>query len=433
MSMSLKERLPAGKAKSEEREDVTVAGWVANVKTLGQIAFVTLRDRSGTIQLTLKEEDMIEEVEDLTNESVVAARGDVVEGEKEGEKELVVGEWEVLSQAETPLPVDIWGNTPTGLAKRLDHRYLDLRKDEIAAIFEVRSTVNQVIRETLLDRGFIEMQTPKLAGAGAEGGAELFDLEYYDREAYLSQSQQLYKQMMMASGFERVFEIGPSFRAEKSRTKRHLTEFTHFDFEMAYIDSEEDVLEMLEDIFTEVMERVKSDCGEACSILDASVVVPEKPFPRVTYEEAVEMIQGAGMDVEFGEDIGTSEEHKLGELMEEEHGSEAYFITEWPYETKPFYIMKGEEATRGFDFDYLGEEVASGGQREHRYDVLTSQIREKGLDPEDFDFYLQPFRYGMPPHGGFGLGIDRLVRLILDLDNVKEATLFPRTPDRLVP
>lgn len=434
--IDLRKRTYAAEAKKRESRSVTVAGWVKSVRLLGKLAFVIMRDRSGTIQLTFKPGvESYEALKTLTPESVLAATGDVIRGKvKSGENELVVKEWEILSRSETPLPIDVWGNTPTALDKRLDYRFMDLRAEKIRAIFEVRSFVNRVIREVLLGKNFIEIQTPKIAGAGAEGGAELFKFSYYDRDAYLSQSQQLYKQMLMASGFDGVFEIGPSFRAEKSHTKRHLAEFTQLDFEVAFVDSEEDVLGSLEDIFVEVLKRVKSECGAACSLLNAKVIVPKKPFPRIKHREAVRLLQEAGSSISDGEDIGSEDERKLGEIVKKAYGADAYFITEFPYGLKPFYITKKPGGvSSGFDFEYLGEEVASGGQREHRYEVLVEQIKEKGLNPEQFSFYLTPFRYGMPPHGGFGLGVDRLVKLILGLEDVKEAVLFPRTPERLVP
>jgi len=267
----------------------------------------------------------------------------------------------------------------------------------------------------------------------AEGGATLFPVQYYKKTAYLSQSQQLYKQMMLIAGFDKIFEIGPSFRAEKSHTGRHLTEFTQLDFEMSFINDEDDVLKVLERLFVFMCEAVKKDCAPQLELLGVTLDVPKLPFPRVTHDEAKELLTAAGIALEEDGDLGSEAERKLGDLVKEKYGTEAYFLTKWPYAIKPFYIMTDGETSRGFDFEFRGEELSSGGQREHRHDVLLKQIAGKGLKVEDFAFYTTPFQYGAPPHGGFGLGIDRVTKKILGLDNIREAVLFPRDPERLVP
>ncbi len=413
---------------------VVVAGWASDVKSLGKIAFIKLRDREGYLQLVSTDSKLIEKVSKLTNESVIVASGKVQKSKaKAGGNELELKEFEVLSLADPKLPIDMTGKIQTDLSKRLDYRVLDLRNPKHLAVFKIRSQANASTRDFLLKNNFIEMQTPKLVAAGTEGGATLFQADYYGKKVFLSQSQQLYKQYLLAAGFDRVFEIGPSFRAEKSHTMRHLTEFTHFDFETAFIKDEDDVLKILEQWFVYVLKDMREKCKPELKLLGREIEIPKLPFPRVTYKECLQLLATVGVKLKFGDDIGTDDEKKVGELVKNKYKTNSYFITKYPYKLKPFYIMTDGEVSRGFDFEYDGEELASGGQREHRADILTKQIKGKGLNPKDFEFYLLPFRYGMPPHGGFGLGIDRLIRYVLKLENIREAVLFPRDPERLTP
>ena len=442
MAFSLSARIPAMAVQAaSDGDSVLVAGWAAQVKSLGKIGFLVVRDRTGQVQVTVPGgHAQLPDLGKIPPESVIAARGAVQQSKlKSGGKEILLDRFEVIALSEPNLPIDVSGKIPAGLDIRLDNRFLDLRVPRNLAIFKVRSRINVAIREFLIGDGFIEMQTPKIMSAGAEGGATLFPVLYYDRKAYLSQSQQLYKQMMLMAGFEKVFEIGPSFRAEKSHTMRHQTEFTQLDFEMAFIDDEDDVLKVLERLFSHVVKTVKEACQEELAIIGATVELPKFPFPRVTYPEAIRLLNEDGVPLKVGDDIGTEDEKRLGGIVKRTLGADAYFITKYPWSQKPFYIMKddeeadGERLSRGFDFEYLGDELVSGGQREHRIGVLKEQIADKGLKVEQFDFYTTPFAYGAPPHGGFGMGIDRLTMKILKLENVREAILFPRDPDRLVP
>jgi len=420
----------------KDGSEVIVAGWVANVKSIGKLAFLSLRDRSGFLQIVATDSfRKFKDISKISLESVIVAKGKVKPSKaKAGGKELLLEDFEVLSLADSHLPIDMTGKISTDLSKRLDWRILDLRNPKHLAIFKLRSAINHYIREFLIKNGFIEMQSPKIVGTGAEGGATLFPVSYYGKKAYLSQSQQLYKQMLLATGLDRLFEIAPTFRAEVSHTTRHLAEFTHFDFEMAWIEDEDDVLKMLETCFVDVLKQLKANNSEELKLLSVEIEIPKLPFPRITYDNSVELLKKAGVKIKAGEDIGTDDEKKLGEIIKAKYKTDAYFITKYPYAIKPFYIMKdGKKASKGFDFEYKGEEMASGGQREHRYDVLTKQIIEKGLKPKDFEFYLNAFKYGCPPHGGFGLGIDRLVKNILNLENIREAVLFPRDTERLAP
>ncbi len=389
---------------SDYGREVTVAGWVEDVRNLGGIAFLILRQRDGTLQVTLKkkaDEALFRRAAGVVRESVVAAHGVVhPNSEVRNDWEIVAASVDVLAQAGAPLPLPVADKVGAEMDTRLDNRFLDLRKPERRAIFRVRAVILLSIRSYLEREGFVEVQTPKLAGAGAEGGATLFETSYFGRRAYLSQSPQLYKQILMSTGLDRVFEIGPAFRAEPSDTVRHVTEFTSFDAEMAWIDSQEDFLTILEGVLANAIDRVRTEAGPDLEQLGASLRTPSLPLKRLEYRE------------------------------------DAFFIVDYPTAIKPFYIMpdaKDPEYSLSFDLEYRGDEMASGGQREHRYEALVERLKAKGLDPSGFDFYLRAFRYGMPPHGGWGFGVDRFVQKVLGLPNIREAILFPRDRARLLP
>ncbi len=412
-------------------EKVTIAGWVQNIRVLGSIVFLKVRDKEGVSQVTItKDNPNFSMVKDITPESVVAVTGVVRKSEKaQNGWELIPEEIKVLSKAEVPLPLDISGKIESEFETRLNARFMDLRNPRVAAVFAIRDCVTTAIRNYAESKGFIEVHTPKIVGAGAEGGALLFPVDYFGKKAFLSQSPQLYKQMIMATGFDKVYEIAPYFRAEKSDTSRHVAEFIMLDVEMAFIESQEDVMKFLEEGIKRVFEHVKKHREEELSILGIELEVPKLPFPRITYSEAVEKL-----GLKQGQEIGTEEEKKLGKIIEEEKGTGLYFITLFPEEEKPFYIMEaGDGLSYSFDLELGGEEIASGGQREHRYDELVKRIKKKGLKPENFAFYLNAFKYGMPPHGGFGLGVDRLVQKMLGLPNIREVVLHPRDLKRVLP
>jgi nondiscriminating aspartyl-tRNA synthetase len=424
---------------SDHGTTVSLAGWVEDIRNLGGIAFLILRQRDGTFQATVKKkgsEALFEGVTKIIRESVVAVTGTIQPNPQvRNGWELLAIAVEVLSAAAAPLPLPVADKVGAEMDTRFDNRTLDLRKPERRAIFHVRSLVLGALRESLAGMGFVEVQTPKLAGAGAEGGATLFETDYFGRRAYLSQSPQLYKQMLMATGLDRVFKIAPAFRAEPSDTVRHVTEFTSFDAEISWIGNQEEVLRPLEGAVAHAIELVRRDAKRDLELLRANPSVPALPLRRVPYPEALEILRNRGKRVRDGEDIDTEGEKVLGTALAEE-GHELYFLTEYPSSIKPFYVMSkpdDPESSFSFDLEYKGDEMASGGQREHRYEVLLGKMKEKGLDPRGFEFYLKAFRYGMPPHGGWGFGIDRFVQKLLDLPNIREAILFPRDRARLVP
>lgn len=419
--------------------EVEVQGWVEDVRNLGGIAFILLRQRGGTLQVTaIKKEDreLFKELTSIPRESVVAIQG-VVKANKEARYgwEVIPRSLRLLSKAEAPLPLGVVDKVGAELDTRLDSRFMDLRKPAVRAIFELEALFLKGVRRCLEDQGFVEVHTPKLVAAGAEGGATLFPVKYFDRQAYLAQSPQLYKQILMASGLDRIYEVAPAFRAELSDTVRHLSEFISLDMEMAYIQGPEDVMALAEEVTTVGVEAVIDEGRKLLETLGTEVSRPRRPYPRVTYRRALDILRSKGRDLKPRSDIDTEGERLLGQAMAQE-GHEAYFITEYPALVKPFYIMvKDEEPdyTFGFDLDYRGVEMASGGQREHRLDHLVKRMEALGLSPASFDFYLKAFRYGMPPHGGWAIGPERWVMKMLNLGNIREATLFPRDRNRLEP
>jgi aspartyl-tRNA synthetase len=424
---------------NDDGKEVSVAGWLEDVRNLGGIAFLLLRQREGTLQVTVVKaegEETFRALTSLPRESVVAIRGRVKANPKVRHGfEILPEAYEVLSQADKPLPLGVVDKVGAEMDTRLDNRFMDLRKREVRAIFQLRAHLTAGIRQYMESQGFVETHTPKIISAGAEGGATLFRVAYFGRAAYLAQSPQLYKQMLMATGLDRVYEIAPAFRAELSDTVRHTSEFMSFDAEMAFIRSQEDVLRVLEGSVVSTLEYVKKAASEELDILGVDLEVPKTPVPRLHYEEAREILAEEGREIPDGEDIDTEAERILGEAMMRE-GHVLYYIVEYPSEIKPFYIMVKDdepEYSHSFDLDYMGDEMASGGQREHRYGKLLQRIEHKGLDPADFEFYLRAFRYGMPPHGGWGLGLDRLVAKVAGVKNIREAILFPRDRNRLVP
>ncbi len=417
---------------------VTIAGWVYETRDLGGIKFIIIRDRHGYAQVVIPKKKVSQEILDafskLTKESAVRIEGIVQESKKaKNGWEIFPEKIEILNLAETPLPLDVSGKIESEMDTRLDNRFLDLRQDKIRAVFMLRSLFLRGLRESMYKHGFVEVNTPKIAAAGAEGGASLFPVRYFEDWAFLTQSPQLYKQMLMASSLDRVFEIGPAFRAEPSDTSRHLSEFTSFDFEMAFINDYNDVMDMTEAVILETLEFVKKEGKEWLEILERNLEIPRHPFPRLTFDEVEAMLEEEGRTV--GKDLGTEDEKALGRIMAEK-GYNAYFIKDYPEEEKPFYIMENEDRpgySFAFDLDYYGEELLSGGQREHRYENLVSRMKKKGLNPENFKFYLKAFKYGMPPHGGIGMGVERFIMKSLGLKNIREAVIFPRDQWRVVP
>jgi aspartyl-tRNA synthetase len=427
--------------RSHLEQTVTVYGWVNAKRLQRAIQFVIVRDGSGLVQVTHKrggDGDEVEQViESLTEESAIAITGKVVDNPivNLGGLEIIPERVEILGRAEAPLPID----EHSGPEHRLDWRFLDVRKRPVARqLFEVQTTLEQGFREYAYGEGFTEMHTPKLMGTASESGAEVFNVGYFDRTAYLAQSPQFYKQMAIASGIERVFEIGPVFRAEPSFTSRHSTEFTGVDVEMAWIDGVEDVMAFEEQMIAHALARIADRHGEMIAELyGVKVTVPEVPFPRVTMAQALEIMRATGWDP-AGEkdDLDPEGERGIAAHIAKETGHEFVFVTHFPSTVRPFYHMRpagDPSVTLSFDLLWKGLEVTTGAQREHRYDVLAAQAAEKGMSLEPMAYYVNSFRYGCPPHGGLGMGLNRMLMVLLGLDSIRDATFLFRGPNRLIP
>jgi nondiscriminating aspartyl-tRNA synthetase len=414
-----------------------VCGWVHEVRDLGGLAFFLIRDRTGIIQVTIPKKRSSDAVlaaaKQVSRESVVRVAGIVKAIDKApGGRELVPDLFEIISLADSPLPLDVVEKVPADLDTRLDARFLDARRPRVAAVFRIRSAATYAVNQYLHHEGFVNITTPKIVAAATEGGTELFPIAYFDKEAFLNQSPQLYKQMMMAAGFEKVYEIGPIFRAEEHNTTKHLNEATSIDIEVSYADHNE-VMRILEELIVKTYEYVRATCNDELANLEINdFAIPKAPFPRLTYSEAIEIAKKKIEDpISYGDDISPAAEKGIGAEM-----GGHYFIVDWPSEIRPYYAMPYDtdpSICKAFDLMHPRMELSSGAQRVHQHDLLVQQIKKKGLNPESFEFYLRPFRYGMPPHAGWGLGTDRLIMTMLGLSNVREAVLFPRDMHRLVP
>ncbi len=424
---------------SMDGEKVEVAGWVHDRRKLGGLMFIVLRDRAGLIQVTLPKKfvspEIFEIARTLSKETVVSINGKVQREKKAPSGyEIIPESIEVLSRAATPLPLDPTGKVDANLDTRLDNRIMDLRRAEVNAIFRIRDAALSAGREFLVKSGFIEIQTPNIISTSSEGGTELFPVSYFEKEAFLAQSPQLYKQMMMGTGLDRVFEMATYFRAEEHDTIWHLNEVTAIDCELAFIKDEMDVMKVVEGLVVAMINGVRERCSQYLAILEREIPKPKTPFPMLRYDDVLKTLEDEDMRIPFGEDLTTETEKKLGEIMKEK-GHELYFVTKYPSGIKPFYTMPDVDSTysNSFDLEYRGREVVSGSQRVHEHDLLVERIKKKDLNPESFKPYLSAFKHGMPPHGGFGLGIERLLVLLLELPNIREAVLFPRDRRRLEP
>ncbi len=414
-----------------------ICGWIIRKKVVGKVVIIEVSGDSSVKPYVIvlkkdREPELYSIGIGLDIGSAICFDGDKspIQKSKRG-VEYIVRELKIYSKPLEPMPVDTVGKVPALLDTRIKYRYLLLRNPVEKAIFKIRSSILRAARKYLEEKDFIEIHTPKIVAAGAEGGATLFEIKYFEQKAYLSQSPQLYKQLLIAS-FPKVYEITPYFRAEKFNTRRHLNESWGIDVEQGFIDSEEDVMNTLENLIKYIIEYVRENNDEELEQLGIDPKPVDTPFKRIEFREAVDLLRSEGMDISYEEDLSDAAEKKLGEIMADK-GYEIYFITRFPWKTTGFYYMREGEYSRKFDLDYRGLELASGGQREHRYDKIIEALRDKGLDPGGFDFYLEAFKYGIPPHGGFGLGVERLLMQLLGLENIRETIVFVRDRTRLVP
>ncbi|MDH6278633.1 nondiscriminating aspartyl-tRNA synthetase [Aurantimicrobium minutum] len=420
--------------------NVTVAGWVDKVRDQKKVQFVVLRDESGAAQLVhprAEESDPIADIiSGLATGSFIRVTGELKLDErvKLGGLEIKIADIEVVTAAnpETPIAAD------SSIDKRLDWRFLDLREARNNLIFRAQTTLEHAMRTYWIERDFIELHTPKLMASASESNAELFEVEYFEGKAYLAQSPQFFKQMAQSAGFGKIFEIGPVFRADPSFTSRHATEFISVDAEISWIDSHEDVMKMQEELLVAAISAVKEKHGEEIKeLFDVDVVVPTIPFPRIPLAEAKKIVAERGYEVPRNDDDMDPEgERQIAAYVAEKYGHEFVFLTDYATSIRPFYHMRNAEdqtITNSYDLIWRGTEITTGAQREHRIDILEAQAREKGLDPKELEFYLDFFRYGVPPHGGFGMGLSRVMMLMLHQPNLREVTYLFRGPNRLTP
>ncbi len=422
-------------------KNITIGGWLHEKRVLGSIVFAIIRDFTGLIQVIAKkgvtDDKIIDLLKDLKRESVITVTGDAIENKQAPNGlEILPKTVDVISLAEN-LPIDISPGIKTTLDKRLDWRSIDLRKPEHRAIFRVQSTLVQEMQLFLKKEGFVHVFTPSLMGSASESGAELFSVVYYDKEAFLRQDPQLHRQLSIAAGLERVYDVGPSWRAELSHTTKHLSEHRTIAAEMSFITDEYDIINLEEEMMRFALEKLVKDCNEDLDLLGISIEVPKKKFPVLEFPDLYEILKKLDEKCEYGKtSYGTEGERKLGEYVNEQYGSDFFFVNRFPFAEKPFYVMRVDKDptwARSTDLIYKGVEMSSGGQREHRHDKLLQQIREKKMPMESIKWFADFFKYGVPPHGGFSIGIERLTMQILNLPNVREAVLFPRDVDRLTP
>jgi aspartyl-tRNA synthetase len=425
-------------------KEVKIQGWLQTLRDQKKMQFLVVRDHTAAAQVVFEKAanaDLAALISTFTVESAITLTGLVIDNPivKLNGLEIQLHEVKVENLAVSPLPLDPFAEAQPDMDYRLDWRYLDLRRPETALIFKVQTTAEMAMREYWMANGFREMHSPKIMGTPSESGAELFEVQYFERKAYLSQSPQFYKQMAMSAGYDKVCEIGPVFRADPSFTSRHMTEFTGVDVEISWIDSHEDVMKFHEEWLQSVYKRVKEIHGdEIRERMGFELEVPETPFPRLSMSEAYAILkaQDYALPPERKGDIDPGGERLLGKYVKEKYGNDYVFIKDWPITVRPFYHMRHEDnqaLTKSFDLLGGGLEITTGAQREHRYDVLLKQAEEKGLHPEPIQFYLDFFRYGCPPHGGFGMGLNRFLMVLLRLTNVREATYLFRGPNRLTP
>ncbi|MBU0957688.1 MAG: aspartate--tRNA(Asn) ligase [Nanoarchaeota archaeon] len=416
---------------------VLVKGWVHDTRELGKIRFLLLRDMTDIIQITGvkgKIKDDLFKAMSQSRENVISVEGKVQKSDRApGGFEIIPDKIEVLAEAEQPLPIDVSDFSKTELPKRLDYRFLDTRRRDINSIFRIRSSIYKHLVDFFYNEKFTIVNNPKITTIGLESGADSFVVNYFKNKAVLAQSPQFYKQMFVMGGFERVMEMGTVFRAEKSHTVRHLTEFTGVDFEMGFIKDENDVMDVIENMMKYVIEKVKDDRKDELELLKVKLKVPKK-IPRIPMGDLKKVLEKKGKKLGKDDDLDAESEKMLGEYILEKYGEEFVFVTNYPWKVRPFYHMKPDNdpnGTRSFDLLWNGVEIATGAQREHRLDILKKQAKDKGLKVPKI--YEDIFKYGAIPHGGVGFGLDRITQRMLNLDNTREAVLLPRDPERLTP
>ena len=427
--------------KAKVGKEVHLQGWVHDVRVLGGISFVLLRNSGGVIQLAAPKKvvkpELFERISSLHQEDVISCRGEVKESKVARMGfEVVPSSIEIIVKSASPLPLDPRGVTPASLDTRLEWRSLELRRPETAALFRVENAVVQGFEDHLQGLGFMRAFTPSIIGGVSEGGSEVFKIDFYGRDAYLRQDPQLHRQLTIAGGFDRIYDLGPNWRAEASHTPRHLSEHRTIAPELAFIKDERDTMRLEEEMIVKGIENAVRVCGDDLATLKRELEAPKTPFPEVTFPEIYSTLEKLGKPIPRNQDIDDPSLRALAASVKDDTGSDFFFLNRFPSAVKPFYVMRVDEEpdyARSVDLVYRGLELSSGGQREHRHEKIISQIKEKGYSTDGLAWFTEPFRYGVPPHGGYSFGIERFTAYLLGVENVKEAALFPRDPERLLP
>jgi aspartyl-tRNA synthetase len=426
---------------NKKEAKVKISGWVHDVRDLSKVKFLVLRDKSGVIQVTgikgITPDNVFEELDKIPRESVISIEGKSVKSKQAlGGMEVNPEKIEIISKAEHPLPIDVSDFSKTELPKRLDWRSLSLRSKKSRFIFKIQSKIVEGMQEWLNVNGFQQVFTPCLMGIASESGSEVFEVKYFNKKAFLRQDPQLHRQLTIAGGIEKLYDIGSSWRAEKSNTVRHLCEHRTCAVELSFIKDERDVMRVEEQVIISAFKKVNEDCKKELEELKVELKIPKAPFLEFNFPELYKIIAKLGKRIEEGEDLDLEAERLLWKYVQEKYpGNDFYFVNKFPFKKKPFYVYKdkSDDYARSTDLYYRGIEMSSGGQRENRYDILIKNVKEKNMNPKLVEWFTQTFRYGVPTHGGFAIGIERITMVLLGLDNVREAVLFPRDPDRTAP
>jgi aspartyl-tRNA synthetase len=420
---------------------VVLAGWIHEIKDLARARFIWLRDRHGIAQVTIIKSKIdptiLRSSDALGNEDVITVEGTPVKERiaKVG-AEIIPTKIELISKAQAPVPLDISGKMESNIDARLDWRVIDLRRRENLAIFQIESKLVEGMVDYLRANDYLQVFTPCLLGGTSEGGAEVFKLDYFGKEAFLRQDPQLHRQLCIAAGFDKVYDLGPNWRAELSHTPRHLCEHRGLAVEFAFMQDETDMMRVEEETVVAALKKVKAECRRELDLLQLKPEIPKTPFPELRFPEIYDILEQFGKQLPYGSDLDKETETILSKYVREKHNSETFFINRFPTKAKPFYVMRVDDDpqwARSVDFVYRDVEQSSGGQRENRYEKIVEQLARKNINPEEMKWFTEPFKYGVPPHGGFCLGIERFTMSLLEKQNIRETVLFPRTPERLLP
>lgn len=434
--------VPIAELANHINKQVIVNGWVHDVRILGGINFILLRNKEDIVQITAPktkvQDSLLKQIFTLHQEDVISIEGKVVQNKESKYQglEIIPEKIRTINKSQTPLPLDPRGVTPVNMDTRLDWRSLDLRKKENQAIFIIQAKLQEGMEDFLKKQGFIRVWTPSLLGGAAEGGSEVFQTPYFGKQAYLRQDPQLHRQLLIAAGFDKLYDLGPSWRAELSDTPNHLSEHRTIAPEFAFLSDEKDMMELEQQTCAAAIKKVIEVCEKELKILNKELQVPKTPFPELRFPKIYEILKEHKKNLEVGSDLDRESEKILSAYIKEKHKSDFFFVNRFPSKVKPFYVMRVDEDptwARSVDMVYKGLELSSGGQREHRYEKIIEQAKEKQMNLEALKWFTEIFRYGIPPHGGFSIGIERFTMKLLDLTNVKDAVLFPRYITRMLP